>query len=227
MQVVNHYAHLLMLMTFLPLLAGLVVLLCSPLQARAIALGGTLATLAASLILVCQTGTFVTPETITAGYAGRWIHNLNIHVELGMDGLSGAMVLLTNVLSVISILCAWRAVPRRRKEFFFFLLVLQTGVLGTFLSLDLILFYIFWETMMIPNPGRDQVHAVQLRRLRRDAAGDSWALCAFQTVDGRGGHLLATGIVSNRASNPRDGARLAFPRFFPGLRDQDPALSAA
>ena len=150
MQVVNHYAHLLLLMTFLPLLAGVVVLFCSPLQARAIALGGTIATLVASLLLILQTGTFADPGTITSGFDAAWIANLNIRIQFGMDGLSGAMVLLTNLLSVISVLCAWRAVPKRRKEVFCFLLVLQTGVLGMFLALDLILFYIFWEVMMIP-----------------------------------------------------------------------------
>lgn len=150
MEVTNHYGHLLLLTTFLPLLAGIAVLCASHVHARLIALVGTSAALLASLVLVAQTGTFATPERITAGFDAHWIHNLSIRITLGMDGLSGALVLLTNVMSVISILCAWKAVPRRRKEFFFFLLVLQTGVLGTFLSLDLILFYIFWETMMIP-----------------------------------------------------------------------------
>ncbi len=79
-----------------------------------------------------------------------WIQSLGISYNLGVDGISMLLVMLTTILMPISILSAWNAVHDRLKGFMISLLVLQTGMIGVFVSLDLFLFYIFWEVMLIP-----------------------------------------------------------------------------
>ena len=79
-----------------------------------------------------------------------WISQPAIHYHMGVDGLSGFLVILTTFLTPISILASWNSVHHRVKEFFVMLLMLEVGVVGVFLSLDLFLFFLFWEVMLIP-----------------------------------------------------------------------------
>ena len=79
-----------------------------------------------------------------------WIASLGVSYHLGIDGISLFLVLLTTLLTAISILSSWTAVEDRVKGFMVSLLILETGMLGVFVSLDLFLFYIFWEVMLIP-----------------------------------------------------------------------------
>ncbi len=80
----------------------------------------------------------------------QWISNYGIHYKLGLDGLSFWLVLLTTFLTPLTILSTWRAIDKRVKEFQVSMLVLETAMLGTFMALDLFLFYVFWEIMLIP-----------------------------------------------------------------------------
>jgi NADH-quinone oxidoreductase subunit M len=73
-----------------------------------------------------------------------------INYHLGADGISLFLVILTTFLTVISILCSWNSIQKRVKEFFIAILLLEVGVVGVFLSLDLFLFFLFWEVMLIP-----------------------------------------------------------------------------
>ncbi len=79
-----------------------------------------------------------------------WIKVPLVSYHLGVDGLSLLLILLTAFLTPLAILVSWTSIGKRVKEFFLFLLVLETGMIGTFASLDLFLFFIFWETMLIP-----------------------------------------------------------------------------
>src|SRR6204780_4569048 len=79
-----------------------------------------------------------------------WIRSVGAHFTLGIDGLSLLMVLLTTVLGAIAILSSWSAIHKREKEYYILLLLLQTGMLGVFMSLDFVLFYVFWEVMLVP-----------------------------------------------------------------------------
>ncbi len=79
-----------------------------------------------------------------------WIEPFRISWTVGVDHLSMLMVLLTAAIGVLAVLCSWSGIKKREREFYFFLLVLQTGIMGTFLAIDLFLFYIFWELMLIP-----------------------------------------------------------------------------
>ena len=90
-------------------------------------------------------------STITAldfEYSRNWFSIVNYHV--GIDGISFLLIELTLLLGPVVILSSWTAVKERVKEYHLFLLLLQTGMLGAFMALDLILFYVFWELMLIP-----------------------------------------------------------------------------
>ena len=79
-----------------------------------------------------------------------WIASPQIHYHLGVDGLSVFLVILTTFLTPISILASWNSVHHRVKEFFAFLILLEFGLIGVFVSLDLFLFYVFWEVGLVP-----------------------------------------------------------------------------
>ena len=79
-----------------------------------------------------------------------WIPSLGIGYHLGVDGISILLVLLTAALHPFILLSTWSSVKDRVKEFQICMLLLQSGMLGAFLALDLILFYLFWEAMLIP-----------------------------------------------------------------------------
>jgi NADH-quinone oxidoreductase subunit M len=80
----------------------------------------------------------------------NWIANPPIHYHLGVDGISLFLVILTTFLTPISILASWSSINHRVKEFFIMLLMLEVGVVGVFVSLDMFLFFLFWEVMLIP-----------------------------------------------------------------------------
>ncbi|MBI3058543.1 MAG: NADH-quinone oxidoreductase subunit M, partial [Deltaproteobacteria bacterium] len=78
-----------------------------------------------------------------------WIRAYGIDYFVGVDGLSLFLVLLTTFLGPIVILASW-SISARVKEYLFFMLLLETGMLGAFVALDLFLFYVFWEVMLVP-----------------------------------------------------------------------------
>ncbi|MGH2488179.1 MAG: NADH-quinone oxidoreductase subunit M [Candidatus Limnocylindria bacterium] len=79
-----------------------------------------------------------------------WISAFGIRYQLGVDGMSGVLVLLTTVLSVVSILYSWDPIRQRIKEYYAAMLLLMAGMLGVFVALDLFVFYVFWELSLIP-----------------------------------------------------------------------------
>ena len=80
----------------------------------------------------------------------QWITTPNIHYHMAIDGISMWLVVLTTFLTPLCVLISWKSVHERVKEFFILLLVLETGLIGVFVSLDLFLFYFFWEATLIP-----------------------------------------------------------------------------
>ena len=80
----------------------------------------------------------------------NWIKDLNISYHVGVDGLSILLILLTTFLTPLTLLSSWSSIKNKLKEFTFFMLMLELGMLGVFVSLDMFLFYVFWEAMLIP-----------------------------------------------------------------------------
>src|SRR5207244_5678290 len=79
-----------------------------------------------------------------------WIPTLGAHFHVGIDGISLLLVLLTTLLGPLAVLSSWEAIDNRVKEYYVFMLMLQAGMLGVFISLDFFLFYVFWEVMLVP-----------------------------------------------------------------------------
>ncbi|MCE5230147.1 NADH-quinone oxidoreductase subunit M [bacterium] len=135
-------------MTFIPAIAAVLLIAFPRPLARVVALVATMITLLISVKFVA--GIVIAPAEWTASVSADWIPIVGIKFLLGLDGLSGSLIVLTNVLMVLSVLGSWTAIDSRQREFYFWLLLLQTGIIGTFLALDLIVFYIFWELMLVP-----------------------------------------------------------------------------
>ncbi len=79
-----------------------------------------------------------------------WIAGLDISYFVGVDGLSILLIVLTTFLTPIALIASWDSIKDRIKEYVSFMLLLEVGMLGVFLSVDLFLFYVFWEAMLIP-----------------------------------------------------------------------------
>ena len=79
-----------------------------------------------------------------------WIPSIGAEYFLGVDGFSVLLILLTTLMGVIAVLSSWTAITMRVKEYYIFLLMLQTGMIGAFVSLDFLLFFLFWEVMLVP-----------------------------------------------------------------------------
>jgi NADH-quinone oxidoreductase subunit M len=142
--------YLLTVITFLPLLSVAALLMLRSddhVWIRRIALGTSIAEFALSLFLLPRF------DSANAGYQltefHGWIGDA-IHYHLGVDGISLFLVLLTTFLTPISILCSWESIRENVKGFFISLLVIETAMIGVFLSLDLFLFFVFWELTLIP-----------------------------------------------------------------------------
>jgi NADH-quinone oxidoreductase subunit M len=86
----------------------------------------------------------------TVEYTANWIPNFGISFHLAMDGLSFLLILLTLFLGIISVLISWKEITEKSGFFHFNILWILTGIMGVFLSLDLFLFYFFWELMLVP-----------------------------------------------------------------------------
>jgi NADH-quinone oxidoreductase subunit M len=84
------------------------------------------------------------------GTPNNWIPSIGAGYVLGIDGISFLLIMLTTLLGAVSILSSWEAIQDRCKEYYAWFLVLQTGMLGVFMSNDFFLFFVFWEAMLVP-----------------------------------------------------------------------------
>ncbi|HSY47436.1 MAG TPA: NADH-quinone oxidoreductase subunit M [Thermoanaerobaculia bacterium] len=80
----------------------------------------------------------------------RWIPSLGVQYDFGIDGIALLLILLTTFMGIIAIVSSYSAIDHRQKEYYILLLLLQTGMIGTFCALDFFLFYVFWEIMLVP-----------------------------------------------------------------------------
>ena len=104
------------------------------------------------LIIMLPLYTAYNPDTPDLQFVEQysWIEPLGIQYFIGVDGISLFLIFLTDILTILAILSAWTDIKHSGKEFMIAMLTLLTGMLGTFLAFDLILFFIFWEAMLIP-----------------------------------------------------------------------------
>jgi NADH-quinone oxidoreductase subunit M len=142
---------ILSLVTFLPLLGAAIVLLLPASRTgavRAVAFGVSALTFVASIPLF----TMFDPARSGMQFVERteWIPSLGITYFLGVDGISVLLIVMTTFLSAIAILSSFGAITTRVKAYYATLLALETGMIGVFAALDLVLFYVFWEAVLIP-----------------------------------------------------------------------------
>jgi len=144
---------ILTLVTFFPVVGGLVILLLPKERTSAMrwtALATSLVTFGLSLALVAQFRLGEPGLQLVVRTPWFRIADWTIEYHLGVDGLSLLLVLLTTLLTVVSILSTWSAITERVREFMIFFLLLETGMIGVFLAMDLFLFYVFWEFTLVP-----------------------------------------------------------------------------
>src|SRR5947199_2125104 len=142
--------HLLSIVLFTPL-AGLLVLLFIPSSnARAVKLWANLVAVIGFLVSLPLAFQFDRTKDFQFVEKASWIPSLGATYHLGIDGLGLLLVMLTTLIGIVAILSSWNAIHERLKEYYAFFLLLQTGMLGVFMAMDFLLFFIFWETVLAP-----------------------------------------------------------------------------
>ena len=144
--------HLLSLVIWLPIVGGVLVLLISgsqrPTAARWSSLVVSILTFSASLSL--WTGFDRSSSDMQFVERQPWIDRFNIEYFLGVDGISVPLILLTTFLTIIVVITGWRVIQTRVAQYFASFLIMEGLMIGVFCALDSILFYLFWEAMLIP-----------------------------------------------------------------------------
>jgi NADH-quinone oxidoreductase subunit M len=149
---------MLSLITFLPLAGAVLVLIAGygdregrrDALVRWLSLAVSLATFALTLLLWARFDASPSAAEFQFVEQRSWIPSFGISYHLGIDGISLLLIVLTAFLTPVSQLSSWGSVHKRTRDFNFFVLALETGMLGVFVSLDLFLFYIFWDAMLVP-----------------------------------------------------------------------------
>jgi NADH-quinone oxidoreductase subunit M len=143
-------ANILTIITFTPAIGAILLLFYNRDHVRSIrsfALIITILTFVFSLHLIAHFDS--TNPDFQFGIRIPWIPSLGIDYAMGVDGISVFLILLTTLLTPLAVLASW-SIHERWKEYFIFMLLLETGMLGVFSSLDFFLFYVFWEIMLVP-----------------------------------------------------------------------------
>jgi NADH-quinone oxidoreductase subunit M len=141
---------LLSAITYLPVIGAILIFFIPNVTretARVIALVAALASFALSVIMLVgfdHNAEFQYTERV------EWLEDVGVSYHLGVDGIAVLLIALTTLLSVIAVIWSWDTVQERNREYYVALLLLETGMLGVFVALDLFVFYIFWEIMLIP-----------------------------------------------------------------------------
>ena len=144
-------SHYLSLLLFLPT-AGALAILCVPRRNQEVIRWLANGVALAGFLLATPLWFWYNPRNPDFQLVdrARWIPSIGAEYFLGVDGISTLLILLTSLVGFIAVLSSWAAITDRIKEYYAALLVLQTGMLGAFMSLDFLLFFLFWEVMLVP-----------------------------------------------------------------------------
>ena len=144
--------HLLSLLIWLPILAGALVIGIGDDRraglARKLSLGFSIAVLLLSVPLYTRFDSTTALMQFTE-HAG-WVSTFNIYYSLGVDGISMPLILLTTLLTVVVVIASWKVITERVAQYMAAFLIMEGIMIGVFASLDAVLFYVFWEAMLIP-----------------------------------------------------------------------------
>src|SRR5215471_5829594 len=143
-------ANILTIITFTPAVGALLLLFYNREHVRSIRAFALIITILAFVFSLHLIAHFDSSNPdFQFGIKVPWIPSFGISYSMGIDGISLFLVVLTTLLSPLAVLASW-PITDRLKEYFIFMLLLETGMIGVFVSLDLFLFYVFWEVMLIP-----------------------------------------------------------------------------
>jgi NADH-quinone oxidoreductase subunit M len=141
---------ILSMITYAPLVGALILFFASridPAMSRSIAIA--FSTIAFLLSLAMLFAFDVNDPGMQFTEHVEWLPGVGVNYDFGVDGVSALLVVLTTLLSLIGVIASG-SITRRRREYYITLLLLETGMIGVFFALDLFLFYIFWELMLVP-----------------------------------------------------------------------------
>ncbi len=143
--------HLLSWILFTPLIGMAILMLIPSSKKNLIRIWANIAAVAGFLVSLPLVFRFdKTADGFQMVERASWIPSLGVQYLIGIDGISLLLVMLTTVIGVLAILSSWSAVEERLKEYYAMFLLLQTGMLGVFLSLDFFMFFVFWEVVLVP-----------------------------------------------------------------------------
>jgi NADH-quinone oxidoreductase subunit M len=141
---------ILTLITFIPM-GGAILLIFVPRRHRDIRVFALVTSLLAFILSLHLPAHFLRGQSgFQFDVDNQWVSSPNIHYHMAVDGFSMWLVLLTTFLTPLCVLISWNSIRDRVKEFFILLLIMETALIGVFTSLDLFLFYFFWEATLIP-----------------------------------------------------------------------------
>src|SRR5579862_7871562 len=142
--------HILSIVLFTPLAGMLVLLFIPSSNARAVKIWANVAAFLGFLVSLPLALQFDHTKDFQYVEQANWIPSIGASYHLGIDGLSLLLVMMTTLLGFLAILSSWNAIAERLKEYYAFFLLLQIGMLGVFMALDFLLFFVFWETVLVP-----------------------------------------------------------------------------
>ncbi|MFB3826135.1 MAG: NuoM family protein [Bryobacteraceae bacterium] len=142
--------HILSVVLFTPLVGMLVLLLLPSSNTRLIKIWANAAAFVGFLVSLPLVFQFDPAKDFQFVEKAAWIPSIGAAYHIGIDGLGLLLVMLTTVVGFLAILSSWNSAKDRLKEYYAFFLLLQTGMLGVFMALDFLLFFVFWETVLVP-----------------------------------------------------------------------------
>ena len=145
-------ANILSIVTFWPLAGMFVLFLINKEKTTLIKWWANLVALSGFLISLPVWFWFDFENSDQMQYVVRvpWIQTLGANFHVGIDGISLLLIMLTTLIGPLAVLSSWDAIKDRVKEYYAFMMLLQAGMLGVFISLDFFMFYVFWEVMLVP-----------------------------------------------------------------------------
>jgi len=141
---------MLSIVLFTPLVGLLALLFIPSSNVRAVKLWANIASFAGFVVSLPLVFNFDYAKDFQFVEKASWIPSIGATYHIGIDGFGLLLVMLTTLLGFIAVLSSWNAVNERLKEYYAFFLLLQTGMLGVFMALDFLLFFVFWEIVLIP-----------------------------------------------------------------------------
>ncbi|TFG45708.1 MAG: hypothetical protein E4H41_04335, partial [Gemmatimonadales bacterium] len=147
LNLIGYQAWVVPVLLVLPIVGAVLVVVAPTSRARSLALAVALAEFVISAGLWWS---FLPEAGMQFTAVAPWMPRWGVSYRVGIDGISLFMVLLTTLTMPLCVLGSWNYITQREKGFYALLLVLLSGILGVFVSLDLFLFYVFWELMLIP-----------------------------------------------------------------------------